>query len=221
MRSEPLSPDDRAMEQALALKQNAGSVAMEAQVATLLAVPVEGRNGFAHARARQAGTNACIESVALSVLGVAEAVPELSIKQTGDYGKGWNAARRRMLDDLGRLRGALVATRRKHFRTKAKPDTLLADATFVEALYRLWALIDLEGCEWDPADGKCRKHPRTSAYARDCDHDGARQFLSGLGLDVDSEEISSLWSEARARRDHAAALAAEVAEEGDAGARQQ
>lgn len=221
MRSEPLRPDDRAIEQAKMLKQNAGAVGNEAQVATILAVPVEKRGAFTQGIARKAGTNAAIESVALSVLGVAEAVPELAPSQTGDYGKGWNAARRRILDDLGRLRGALVALRRHHYSTKATPGTLLGDATFAEAIYRLWSLIDLEGCAWSGKDGTCARHPRHSAYRDDCDHDGARKFIAALGLDLDSDMISQLWNEARARAEHTAALAAELPEEGGASAAQQ
>lgn len=215
MQTEPLSPDDRAIEQALALKQNAGGVAQEAQVATLLAVPAERRDGFVQGRARQAGTNACIESVALSILGVAEAVPELSAKQTGDYGKGWNAARRRVLDDLGRLRGALVAMRRWHYTTKARPGTLLAEATFVEAVYHLWSLVDLEGCSWDIRTGLCVRHPRLSIAPQDCSHDEGRKFLTSLGLDLRDNAVSELWHEVRERAAHAAALAAELPEESE------
>ena len=213
MYSEPLSPDDRAVEQALMLKQNAGGVAQEAQVATLLAVPAEKRNGFAQGRARQAGTNAAIESVALSVLGVVEAAPELSVKQTGDYSKGWNAARRRVLDDLGRLRGALVAMRRHHYTTKARPDTLLAEATFVEAVFHLWSLVDLEGCSWDIRTGLCVRHPRLSIAPQECSHDGGRKFLESLGLDLRDTAVSELWRDVQARAEHAVALAAELPEE--------
>lgn len=221
MRSEPLSPDDRAMDQAKLLKQNAGGVGMEAQVATLMAVPEEDRNPFAHGRARQAGTNAVIESVALSVLGVAEAVPELSVNQTGDYGRGWNAARRRVLDDLGRVRGALVALRRQHFRTRATPDTLLADATFVEALYLIWCLDSNELCRWDVRTGLCTVHPENTDDARSCDYDKAKEFMRRMGFDWESDAISNLLGEVRARREHAEAMAAELPEEGDTGAVQQ
>jgi hypothetical protein len=221
MRSEPLSPDDRAMDQAKLLKQNAGGVGQEAQVATLLATPVERRDAFAQGRARQAGTNAAIESVALSVLGVAEAVPELAPSQTGEYGKGWNAARRRVLDDLGRLRGALVALRRHHYSTKAAPGTLLADTTFVEALYLIWRLDSNVLCRWDIKTGLCTAHPKRTTSYHQCDYNDAQDFMRRMGFNPEDDSIVDLWHEVRARAEHAAALAAELPEEGDASAAQQ
>jgi hypothetical protein len=221
MRREPLSPDDRAMEQAAELRQNANGVEQEAFVATLLGVPQAKRNTFHHGIARTAARGAAIESATLSVLGVAEAVPTHEPKVTGEYGAGWNAARQRVLDDLGRLRGALVASRRKGFATLAKPETLLADSTFAEAVYRIWALTDLGECDWDPQSGKCVKHPRHSGYRGDCDHHAARVFLTGLGLDLEDDVIPHLWDEAKARREHAETLAAELPEEGEADAAQQ
>jgi hypothetical protein len=221
VQSVPLSPDDRAMEQAELLKKNAGGVAMEAQVATLLAVPEEDRNPFTHGRARQAGTNAAIESTVLSTVGVVEAVPTLDTKQTGDYGRGWNAHARRVLDDLGRLRGALVAQRRRGFRTKAAPDTLLTEPLFVEALYLLWTLDSTVTCRWDIRTGLCTAHPQHTESSQQCDYNDARAFMERMGMHWNSDAIPHLWDEVRARREHAEAMAAEPIEEGDADAAQQ
>jgi hypothetical protein len=187
-------------------------------------VPEEDRNPFTQGRARQAGTNAAIESVALSVLGVVEAVPELAPSQTGDYGKGWNAARKRVLDDLGRLRGALVAQRRRGFRTKAAPDTLLTEPLFVEALYLLWALDSTVTCRWDIQTGLCTAHPQHTESPQQCDYNDARAFMERMGMHWESNAIPNLWDEVRARREHAEAMAAEPVqpiEEGDADAAQQ
>jgi hypothetical protein len=224
MISQPLSPDDRAMEQGKALRKNAAGVATEAHVATLLAVPEAKRTPFAHGRARQASANAAIESVALSCLGVAEAVPELSTSQTGEYGAGWNAARKRMLDDLGRLRGALVAQRRQSFEIRAAPGSLLADPTFVEALHLLWCLDSNQVCRWDVRTGLCTVHPKHSAGSHECDYDEVKGLLQRMGFDPFADDIMNLWHEMKDRREHAEALAAglpELPEEGDAGAAQQ
>jgi hypothetical protein len=220
MRSEPMRPDDRAMEQADRLRQNAAYVEQEAHVATLLAVPVEKRDGFAQGRARTAGRNAAIESAALSILGVVEAVPTYP-STANEFEAGWNAHHKRTLDDLGRLRGALVASRLKGYKTLAEPGTLLTDALFVEAIYRLWALIDLAGCEWNAEGGTCSKHPSMSVYPGECDHDSARKYLAKIGLDDMKDTIPNLLKEAQERREHAETLAAELPGEGDAGAAQQ
>lgn len=208
------------MEQAAELRRNAVGVEQEAYVATLLADTSRARDGaagaFARSRARTAARNAAIESTAFSTLGVVEAVPSYP-SVSNEFEAGWNAARTRVLDDLGRLRGALVASRRKGFETVAKPESLLSDGTFVEAIYLLWAMVDVTECRWHPEDETCVTHPHASGSSFACEYDQARKLFARLELAPDEDVIPNLWNEAKARRAHADTLAAELPEEGDRG----
>lgn len=226
MRTEPMPPDSRSMDQALTLRRDATGVEQEAFVATLLGVPEAKRSAFTHGIARTAGRNAAIESTALSVATAALAPGELHAAKDDPeahrlYVLGWNARQKRLTEDLGRLRGALVASRRKGHATVAKPETLLADGTVAELLYRLWTLVDLDhACEWEEGTGKCLTHPYYSSDG-ECDHALALETLARLELDPKTDQIPDLWDEAKARRAHAQELAAELPEEGDASAAQQ
>jgi hypothetical protein len=209
-------PDEIAMDRARLLKGNAHSVGMEATVGAAGAIPAEHRVAFMP-RARMVGTDAVIESVALSMTLVAQELPVLSPQGSQgnrDYAAGWNAARDRSVADANRVRAALVALRPRGFTTHAEPETQMADADFAEALYLIWALADAKPCVWGPGDEMCTTHPRHSVGPRQCPFDQARDFLESRNLAFESDDVLELREEARVRREHVRQLTEELPEEG-------